>query len=79
MPAQRVRKQIIIHRMLADCRRRAELSIQRWDLMPAVGREFGSRDWERLYEHSGQVGEHSDPAGSALAEGRADSRLKCNS
>lgn len=79
MPAQRRRKQIIIHRMLADCRKRAALSIQGWDLMPAVGREFGSRDWVRLHERSGQVSEHSDPAGSALAEGKADSRLKCNS
>jgi hypothetical protein len=62
MPAQRRRKQIIIHQMLANCRKRAALSIQGWDLMPAVGREFGSRDWARLYEHSGRADDLHAPS-----------------
>lgn len=67
MPAQRRRKQIILLRMLADCRRRAAISMQRWDLMPAIGREFGSRDWERLYEHPGLAVDPCDPARPTLA------------
>ncbi len=61
MPAQRRRKQIIIRRMLANCRKRAALSIQGWELMPAVGREFGSRDWVRLYEHTVRADDSCDP------------------
>lgn len=53
MPSQRTRKRIVYTQVLAACRRRAELSIQSWDSMPAVGREFGSREWDRLQKSLG--------------------------
>ena len=48
MPSQRKRKSIIDARLLRQRRRLFEQEMQLWDQMPAVGREFGSPDFERL-------------------------------
>lgn len=48
MPSQRKRKLIISARLLTQGVRILEQEIRLWDRMPAVGREFGSPDFERL-------------------------------
>lgn len=48
MPSQRKRKSIIARRVLRQRRRLFEQEMQLWDQMSAVGREFGSPDFERL-------------------------------
>jgi len=65
VPTQRRRKRIVAIQVLAGCRRRAELSIEQWDLMPAVGREFGSSEWDRLQKG---VGEDLDLESLALTK-----------
>lgn len=48
-----------IHRIYWDaCRRRLDSMVedQLWDRMPAVGREFGSPDFDRLMEEDYRLG-----------------------
>lgn len=50
MTSQRKRKKANVRRSLLRCRQQFERFCREWDLMPPVGREFGSPDFERLMD-----------------------------
>lgn len=58
MPSQRKRKLILYERARRRRRRIFDEDMRLWDRMPAVGREFGSPDFERLMaeDHRNGVG-----------------------
>lgn len=58
MPSQRKLKSIVCTHLAAKRPRLVEQNIALWSQMPAVGREFGSPDFERLMAE-----DHRDQAG----------------
>jgi hypothetical protein len=58
-----------IHEVVRLGRAHSELEDRIWDQMPAVGREFGSPDFERLMEEDYRLGRGVfDPAVSRAIE-----------
>ncbi len=56
MPSQRKRKLLVCSQVLRQFKKRGEVEAMLWDLMPAVGREFGSPEFERLHADAEQPG-----------------------
>lgn len=56
MPSQRMRKLIMFTYVLKPYRKLGQTEDELWNRMPAVGREFGSPDHERLMAEDQRLG-----------------------